>query len=116
MVNGKQILTLLRNQSFKPVAGAAIQPDAFQEMTSDSNSDMNLGPQPLDGLLDELGLSNHDLVAASEEQITHKMVAKGRKGRRLTSNIQGKLLRALNAAATDNGGFKLSDLFNYEGR
>lgn len=82
----------------------------------DNKSEMNLGPQPLDALLDELGLSNHDLVAASEEQITHKMVAKARKGRRLTANIQGKILRALNAVATDNDGFKMSDLFNYEGR
>ena len=80
---------------------------------------MNVGAQPLDGLLDELGFSNHDVVDASTEQITHKMVAKGRKGRRLTKNLQGKLLRALNAASAAAGSertFTLDDLFNYPGR
>ena len=75
---------------------------------------MELGMQPLDGLLDELGISNHQLVDASTEQITHKMVAKGRKGRKLTANIQGKLLRALNSASGKR--FEISDLFTYAGR
>lgn len=82
---------------------------------SDAES-MNLGPQPMDALLEELGLNNHDIVAASTEQITHKMVSKGRKGRRLTSNLQGKLLRAVNSAAADDRSFELNDLFNYPGR
>ena len=86
-------------------------------MATESDDGMNLGPQPLDALLDELGLSNHELVSASTEQITHKMVAKGRKGRKLTRNLQGKLLRAVNNAAADGGKrFELSDLFNYLGR
>ncbi len=61
----------------------------------------------------ELGLQNHDLVAASAEQLTHKMVQKGRKGRRLTRNIQEKILRALNKASGRS--FTLDQLFNYRG-
>ena len=40
-------------------------------------NDRNLGLQPLDGVMSELGLGAHDLVAGSVEQITHKMVARG---------------------------------------
>ena len=71
----------------------------------------DLGEQPLASLLTELGLKSHDLVAASTEQITHKMVQRGCKGRRLTKNVQGKLLRALNAATS--GVYTLTDLFTY---
>lgn len=78
------------------------------------NSDMQAGTQPLDSILEELGLSAHDLVAASTEQITHKMVTKGRKGRKLTANLQGKITRAFNASTNQN--LQPKDLFNYEGR
>lgn len=71
----------------------------------------DLGEQPLARLLKELELKSHDLVAASTEQITHKMVSRGCRGRRLTKNIQGKLLRALNSATGKN--YALTDLFNY---
>tara|TARA_R110002096_G_scaffold206192_7_gene392344 strand:- start:12451 stop:12678 length:228 start_codon:yes stop_codon:yes gene_type:complete len=75
---------------------------------------MDAGIQPLDALLTKLELSSHDLVAASTEQITHKMVTKGRKGRKLTANLQGKITRALSAAA--NQQFEPGELFNYDGR
>ncbi|CAN0295081.1 unnamed protein product, partial [Scytosiphon promiscuus] len=71
----------------------------------------DLGPQPIAGLMDSRELSSHDLVAASPEQINHKMVARARKGRRLTSNTANKVLRAFNAAAETD--LQLSDLFNY---
>jgi hypothetical protein len=71
----------------------------------------NLGPQPIAELMDELGLKAHDLVAASTEQITHKMVARARKGRRLTPNVKAKLRNALNRATGD--GYTLNQLFNY---
>lgn len=71
----------------------------------------DLGEQPLARLIEELGLKPHDLVAASTEQITHKMVSRGSKGRRLTRNVQGKLLRALNKASGKT--FVLADLFAY---
>ena len=62
-------------------------------------------------ILTELGLKSQDLVAASTELITHKMVARGCKGRRLTKNVQNKLLRALNTASGKN--YALTELFNY---
>ena len=71
----------------------------------------NMGVQPLTSIMDEEGLTAHDLVAASQEQITHKMIARGRKGRRLSRNVQFKILRALiNATETQSA---LKDLFDY---
>ena len=75
------------------------------------DQERDLGEQPLARLLTELGLKPHDLVAASTEQITHKMVQRGCKGRRLTRNVQGKLLRALNTAS--GNAYALPDLFTY---
>jgi hypothetical protein len=72
----------------------------------------DLGPQPLDEIMTRLGISNDDLVRVSKEQLTHKMVQKGRKGRRLTPNVQGKILNAVNSVRPD-GNFTLNDLFNY---
>ena len=76
---------------------------------------MEKGVQPLDELLTRLNLKNSDLVEHSTEQLTHKMVAKGRKGRALTFNAQMKILKALNASHSGNP-FTHSELFNYEGR
>jgi len=73
--------------------------------------ELNLGEQPLVALLAEQDLKAHDLVEASTEHITHKMVARGCKGRRLTRNVQHKILRALNKRL--NADYALSDLFNY---
>lgn len=70
------------------------------------------GTQPLDQLMTSLGLSNADLVHASTKQLTHKMVQKGRKGRKLTLNAQLKVLEALNAQSRDRT-FTLKDLFTY---
>ena len=71
----------------------------------------DLGEQPIARLLAALGLSAHDLVAASSEQLTHKMVRRACKGRRLTAHVQHKLLNALNARTT--GSYALGDLFAY---
>jgi len=75
------------------------------------DQERDLGEQPLAALLSELGLKSHDLVASSTEQITHKMVQRGCKGRRLTKNVQGKLLRALNTASGNT--YAIKDLFTY---
>ena len=72
----------------------------------------DLGEQPIKALLEEQGRSHHDLVAASSEHLTHKMVARACKGRRLTANAKGKVLRALNAAAGEER-YGMGDLFNY---
>ncbi|HRS11897.1 MAG TPA: hypothetical protein P5068_12480 [Sedimentisphaerales bacterium] len=71
----------------------------------------NLGPQPIGRIMAEHGLKPHDLVAASTEQLTHKMVARACKGRRLTPNAQTKVLAALNAATQKH--YRLADLFTY---
>jgi hypothetical protein len=71
----------------------------------------NLGEQPIAGLMGEHGLKPHDLVAASTEQITHKMVKRACGGRRLTANVQGKILRAFNSAAETS--LRKEALFNY---
>lgn len=75
---------------------------------------MEKGVQPLEALLAGLNLKNTDLVQASTEQLTHRMVARGRKGRRLTFNTQTKILRALNRAQGEKV-YALADLFNYTG-
>lgn len=75
------------------------------------SSERNLGEQPVAALLVQHGLKPHDLVAASTEQITHKMVARACKGRRLTPNVQRKIVNALNTAAAASYG--VDDLFNY---
>jgi hypothetical protein len=74
------------------------------------------GVQPIESLLERLDLSNRDLVEASSEQLTHKQVQKARNGRKLSGNLQGKVLRALNVAACPDDGkekFELRDIFNY---
>ena len=71
----------------------------------------DLGEQPIAALLRELDLKSHNLVAASTEQITHKMVVRACKGRRLTPNVKTKIRNALNKAADKN--YTLAELFNY---
>ena len=78
----------------------------------DGESDRNLGEQPVARLMAELGLRPHDLVAAAPAPITHKMVARACKGRRLTANAQAKVLAALNRAARAN--YTLDHLFTYK--
>jgi len=71
----------------------------------------NLGEQPIAQVMTAHDLKAHDLVQASTEQLTHKMVARACKGRRLTLNVQTKVLNALNAATGRH--YALTDLFNY---
>ena len=70
------------------------------------------GVQPLDALLTELKFKNSDLVEKSTEQLSHKVVAKARKGRCLTINAKHKVLNALNVIQTQKI-YKLKDIFNY---
>jgi hypothetical protein len=83
----------------------------------DYMNDMNegierdLGPQPIGEIMAHRNLKPHDLVAASTRQLTHKMVSRACKGRRLTRNTQTKVLHALNLATGQN--YSLQDLFNY---
>lgn len=90
--------------------------DSDSDLEAEAADDRNHGPQPLDALLTGLGFDNHALVAASTEQLTHKQVQKGRKGRRLTPHVQRKIAAALNALCASRGleqRFRASDLFAY---
>lgn len=71
----------------------------------------NLGEQPLSRILAEHNLKSGDLVAASTENITYKMVSRACTGRRLTPHVQVKICNALNKATGKT--FSLTDLFNY---
>lgn len=76
-----------------------------------NETERNLGPQPITDIMAKHNLKPHDLVAASAQQLTHKMVTRACKGRKLTDNSKSKVLNALNLAAKRN--YTLSDLFNY---
>ncbi|MCX5681967.1 MAG: hypothetical protein NT079_06860 [Candidatus Omnitrophica bacterium] len=78
-------------------------------MTTDIEN--NLGVQPFAALMIEHGLKPNDLVLHSTEQLTHKMVSRAAKGRRLTPKIQYRILNALNKAVGKEYGLK--DLFIY---
>lgn len=79
-------------------------------------SDMDVGVQPLDEIMTRRELNNHDLVAAVRPGfLTHKQVQKARKGRRLTANMQDKVLEALNACAAPES-YAFTQVFNYRGK
>jgi len=77
----------------------------------DTNAENDLGPQPIAKIMAEHGFKPNDLVSNSTEQITHKMVSRAAKGRRLNPHIQRKVLNALNKASGKQ--YELKDLFNY---
>lgn len=71
----------------------------------------NLGEQPIAGIIAGHELRSKDLVAASTEHLTHKMVSRACKGRRLTPNTKNKVRNALNAASGRD--YSLPELFTY---
>ena len=77
----------------------------------------NLGPQPIDALMTELGLDNHDIVAASPEPLTHKAIQRARKGRWLTKNTQTRVVTAFNRILEQRGEAPrpINELFTYRG-
>lgn len=77
----------------------------------DDGIEKDLGPQPIAEIMVARNLKPHDLVAASTQQLTHKMVSRACKGRRLSVKVQLKVLDALNTATGKN--YSLRDLFNY---
>ena len=81
-------------------------------MTNDKMEESReFGIQPIDAIMQENSLDNHAVVAASTEQVTHKMVAKARSGRFLSIGVRQKILRALNKAL--NAEYTLKQLFTY---
>ncbi len=102
-----------------PPDPSATHDTAAQASSPDSTPiERNFGPQPLEALMLEHCLGNHDLVAASEEPLTHKAVQRARKGRRLNRPMQRRVAIALNRAASLQGKtlereWTVSDLFTY---
>ena len=62
------------------------------------SEERDFGSQPLSLLLARWGLTNHDLVAVSPEQLTHKQVQRANQGRKLTLKMKQKLARTMNFA------------------
>ena len=71
----------------------------------------DLGEQPIKALIESNNLDAKDLVTASSEGITFKMVSRACKGRRLTPHVQQKICNALKAASGKD--YDLKDLFSY---
>ena len=71
----------------------------------------NLGEQHIARIMVEHGLKAQDLVAISTQQLTHKMVSRACKGRRLTPNVQSKIRDALNESTGKE--YSMEELFNY---
>ena len=75
------------------------------------------GVQPLHALMDKLAISNHDLVASYDGQLTHKTVMKARRGRKISRQLQLKVLQAFNSRLMEVHPELESkvreDLFNY---
>lgn len=71
----------------------------------------DLGPQPVGEILQRHDVVAKDVVAASREQITFKMVQRAIKGRRLTEHVMAKIVRAVNAATGE--AYTASQLFTY---
>jgi len=80
-------------------------------MTMKEAIERNLGEQPIARIMADNDLKAQDLVAASTEQITHKMVSRACKGRRLTPNVKMKILNALTRATGKT--FAMSEIFTY---
>ena len=78
---------------------------------SEPEPQRDLGIQPLAALLASYELESRHLVAASTEQLTHKMVNRASRGRRLSPRVMRKVQRALNSAA--GADHELDELFNY---
>jgi hypothetical protein len=79
---------------------------------SDDGIERNLGEQPIARIMAEAGIKPHDLVTASKVQMTHKMVSRACKGRRLTTNTQTIVQNALQKVTGKT--YRLADLFNYK--
>jgi len=75
------------------------------------NIERDLGEQPIRNIMIEHNIKAHDLVAIEKLQLTHKMISKACKGRRLTFNIKIKIQDALNRCVGMK--YSIKDLFNY---
>lgn len=91
-------------------------------MTEDENAgasageERKLGAQPLDAIMREHGLDNHDLVELRPVDLSHKAVQRARKGRRLTPRMKLRITEVINAALKKRAierCYATRELFNY---
>ncbi len=90
--------------------------DDADESDDTPGLERNLGTQPIDEVMTTHELKNHDVMQMNRGGLTHKMVQKARKGRRLKPNIKVRITAALNAALKQRGveeQYALKQLFNY---
>lgn len=80
-------------------------------MKTHNDIERNLGEQPIAQIMGDHDLKSQDLVALSTENITHKMVSRACKGRRLTPNVKSKIRNALNSATGRT--YPMEELFTY---
>ena len=98
---------------------AGVMQDNEEEIPSENEEpadELNLGVQPLDAVMQELAVSNHELVEKCGEGLTHKAMTRARKGRRLTAKMKLRITQTLNALLKKRGverEFRKRDLFNY---
>ena len=86
------------------------------ENGDDNGIERNLGSQPLDAIMREHALGNHDLVALRPVDLTHKAVQRARKGRRLTPRMKLRVTEVLNSALAQRGvgrAYATRELFDY---
>jgi len=101
------------------IGSEAASDDSMQEdeeLGKENAIERNMGTQPLDAVLTELELNNHDVVAACAEPMTHKAMARARKGRRLTPKMKVRVTETLNGIMRTRGvdrQFGVKQLFNY---
>lgn len=95
----------MTNDEHTQVSGEA------EEIGDRAGNDRNKGPQPIIEVMKQYNLNAKDLVEASAEQLTHKMVARAMKGRQLTINSKGIVQRAMNRATSKV--WTQKQLFNY---
>lgn len=114
-----------RGMSLLARSDATFQPEPTPDLASSLNAssqslskpDMEAGLQPIDAFMLRHGISNHDLVAlAAGSGLTHKQVAKARRGRRLTLHLQDKIVGVLNRLPGLASPLRREDCFNYRGR
>ena len=82
-----------------------------EEINDPAGTERNKGPQPIVELMQQYDLKPKDLVDASAEQLTFKLVARAMKGRELTINSKGIVQRAMNRATSKV--WTQKQLFNY---
>jgi len=102
---------LLENKTIHPHYGSGSPFAQFVLLLMNNEIKRDLGEQPMAKIMAEHGLKPNDLVSSSTEQITHKMVSRAVKGRRLNLKIQYRILNALNKASGKQ--YVLKDLFDY---